>query len=325
MSPTGWLNALWLALVGAGIVLVSTTGHNRTLTMQTPAGARTDDTLKLVTLPNGKQGLADAAGTVTPLEHYRRVASGSSLSDELLLALAEPERIVALTQYGHEHLAHSYLYGSRPELRGPADVELLQRLEVDLLILNHLGAPGDLERLRDVGIAVFDLGDMRGLTTLPRNIEMVATLLGDRARGQRLSLELQRRMRAVAADLPASRRKQALYVSTYAGQLFGGAAGTSYHDVLQAAGLIDVAAARYRDWIHYDPEQLLALDPELVITSTDSLGQLCRIQGLDHMRACRTPDGVVGIADKVLGNPGLGMLEAAEEIRERVYGPILSP
>jgi iron complex transport system substrate-binding protein len=171
---------------------------------------------------------------------------------------------------------------------------------------------------------------MRGLATLKRNCVMVATLLGDRKRGERLFEQLQRRMQAVAADIPTAQRKRALYVSAYAGQLFGGAAGTSYHDVLTAAGLIDVAAPLYRDWIHYDPEQVLLLDPEIIVTSTASASQLCRMPALDRLRACGHAggaggDGVIDIDEAAIGNPGLGMLDAAEAIRDRVYGPMRVP
>jgi len=71
--------------------------------------------------------------------------------------------------------------------------------------------------VRDAGIQVFNLGEMRGLMTLLPNLLAVAVLLGDPERGERLADELQRRMAAVAADIPRTQRKRALYVSAYAG------------------------------------------------------------------------------------------------------------
>jgi iron complex transport system substrate-binding protein len=313
----------WLAVVLAGVVLVSLVGAPASDATAIEARALAVPASKITrtTLADGRQAIVDAGGQVVPLSDYRRIAAGSIVADELLLALAEPSRIVALTHYGRENSRSAHLFGDRTEIDGPSDVERMRKLQVELLILNHFGAPAELARVREAGIEVFNLGEMRGIATLVPNIESVAILLGDRERGVRLATGLQRRMRGVAADLPRARRKRALYVSAYGGQLFGGAAGTSYHDVLVAAGLLDVAADSFSDWPHYDPEQLLGLDPEVIVTTDASVAQLCRTSGLDHLRACSSEHGaVIGLPEGLIGNPGLGMLDAAEEIRERVYG-----
>jgi iron complex transport system substrate-binding protein len=310
----------WLAVVLTAVMLVAFVDRDSTPPLATPhASAITAASAQVTALPNGERGLADASGHLVPLRNYRRIAAASIVADELLLALAEPERIVALTQYGRDGSPFAHRYGDRIAIRGVNDAELLRTHRIDLLIANHLGAPAELARARDTGARVFNLGDMRGLSTLIPNIESVALLLGDRERGVRLAESFQRRMRAVASDVPRERRKTAMYVSAYGGQLFGGAARTSYHDVLEAAGLIDVAATGFYDWPHYDPEQLLALDPEVIVTTEASVPLLCRTSGLDHLRACSNPGAIIGLHEALIGDPGLGMLDAAEQIRARVY------
>jgi iron complex transport system substrate-binding protein len=312
---------VWLAIVLTGVVLVAFVDRERTPPLAAPLSSPgAASSARVITLPSGERALADASGHLVPLHHYRRIASASIVADELLLALAEPERIVALTDYGREGSPFAHRYGDRLALHGVNDAELLRTHRIDLLIANHLGAPAELARARDTGAEVFNLGDMRGLSTLVPNIESVALLLGDRERGVRLAQSFQRRMRAVAADVPRERRKTAMYVSAYGGQLFGGAARTSYHDVLQAAGLVDVAATSFNDWPHYDPEQLLALDPDVIVTTEASVPMLCRTSGLDHLRACANPRSIIGLHEALIGDPGLGMLHAAEQIRARVYG-----
>jgi iron complex transport system substrate-binding protein len=322
MNEVTIAKAAWLAIIFAGIVLVSAIGRDSET--QTPLATKTSTTgsnVRLITLANGRQGIADAGGQVVPLQDYHRIAGGSIVADELLLALAEPERIVALSHYGRTHARNPHAYGDRVEISGAGDVELLRKHEVELLFVHHLGVPAELARVRDAGIEVFNLGEMRGIATLIPNIETVATLLGDPDRGVRLAESFQRRLQAVAVDVPNERRKRAIYLSAYGGQLFGGAARTSYHDVLTAAGLIDAAAYRFSDWPHYDPEQVLALDPEVIITTEASVAPFCRISGFDHLRACSRKGLLIGIPEARIGDPGLAMLDTAEEIRDRVYGP----
>lgn len=278
--------------------------------------------------PAAATPLRDAAGHTPALKHYQRVASSSGYADELLLALAEPERIVALSGQGYRSATDTFRYGDRPLISGPGDLERLLGLRVDLLLITHFGGQAELARASEAGIEVFDLGDMRGLATLEDNILAVATLLGDRARGERLWRSWSQQLRAVANDIPPAERKEAMYVAIYANKVYGGTRGTSYHDVLTAAGLRDLAADKYRDWPQYDPEQLLSLDPALIVTEGGMSEQICNHTWLRSLRACRrgetrTYQGIFEISRNLMGSAGLGMLDAALELRELVYPPVL--
>jgi iron complex transport system substrate-binding protein len=124
----------------------------------------------------------------------------------------------------------------------------------------------------------------------------------------------------VAADLPRAERKRALYLAIYAGKLYGGTRGTSYHDVLTAAGLMDIAAERYSGWPQYDPEQLLQLDPPLIVTETGMGSQLCNDVWLRRLSVCTgSRSQLVEISNSLIGDPGLRMLDAAEALHDRVY------
>ena len=316
------IKCAWLLMVLTAVVAIALVRKDARAGTPPPRPSLSAPRLHTTRLPSGEPGLVDAGGYAVPLRRYQRIAAGTTIADDLLLALAEPERVAMLTRFGREHKTDTHRYGARAEFGGPSSLEQLHQQGIDLLILNHLGAPAELARARELGVEVFNLGEMRGLTTLLTNIAQVAALLGAPGRGERLSAQLLRRMHAVAADIAPSARKRAVYVSAYGGQLFGGTRPSSYHDVLTAAGLIDVAAARFHDYPHYDPEQLLDLDPDLLVTQPASVKLLCRVSGLARLRACQDGGaGIIGIDDAVLGDPGLGMLEAAETLRDRAYGP----
>jgi iron complex transport system substrate-binding protein len=270
--------------------------------------------------------LRDASGHTPSHKTYRRIASTSGYADELLLALAEPERIVALSGQGLRSSPDPFRYGARALISGPGDLELLLQLRVDLVLITHFGGQADLARASEAGIEVFDLGDMRGLLTLEENVRALAKLLGDPARGERLWRSWSQQLSAVARDVPQAERKDAMYVAVYANKIYGGTRGTSYHDVLTAAGLHDVAAAQFRDWPQYDPEQLLSLDPPLIVTEGGMSEQLCSHTWLRSLRACKPGEsrpfsGVIEISRNLMGSAGLGMLDAALELRALVYPP----
>lgn len=310
VNCAGLVAALGLALIaashGARPVVIS---------------ARPDATasVEVIELTGGRRGLRDATGQVVELQAYRRILAASTIADRLLHELAEPDRVVGVTAYGRAQSPWAYQQADKPVLPGTDDVEAVLSLAPDLVLLNSHGQTGKVARLRERGIEVFDLGETRGADMLIHDVHVVATLLGHPERGDRLASSWQRRFRAVAGALGNRARKRAMYLSTYGGKVFGGTRGSSYGDILAAAGLMDVAAASYEGWPQYDAEQLLRLDPDLVVTKPGMAAELCRIPGLDQLRVCRTPGSSVEVESAVIDDPGLSMLDAAEQIFAVAY------
>jgi iron complex transport system substrate-binding protein len=281
--------------------------------------------LDLVDLPGGRHGLRDATGQIIELAPYHRLVAASTVADRLLHELAEPDRLVGVTSYGRAQSPWAYQLADKPTLASIDDVEAVLSLRPDLVVLNSYGQLNKVTRLRERGIAVFDLGEMRGAELLVRDIRIVAQLIGHPERGERLVTSWQRRFAAIAGALGDRSRKRALYLSTYGGKLFGGTRGSSYGDVLQAAGLVDAAAAAYLGWPQYEPEQLLRLDPEVIVTKPGMAIELCRVPGLDQLRACRTAGAFVEVDGGLLDDPGLSMLDTAEQIFAAAYPATGSP
>jgi iron complex transport system substrate-binding protein len=199
-------------------------------------------------------------------------------------------------------------------------VEAIVALQPDLVLTNSFGSPGSAERLRGAGVEVFDLGELRGEVSLSYVALSLGELLGSPERAQRLMQDFSRRMRKVSDGLGERKRIRALYLSTLGPDLQGGTRGTSYHDIMVAAGLDDAAAARYRDWPAYAAEQVLALAPELIITREGFSAGICKYPGMDHTPPCRGQGRIVELPGELLDEPGLAMLEAAELLFDLVYG-----
>jgi ABC-type Fe3+-hydroxamate transport system substrate-binding protein len=144
--------------------------------------------------------------------------------------------------------------------------------------------------------------------------------VGAPERARALGEAFERRLRAVAADVPSQARPSALYLSTYGKQLYGGGAQTSYDDVLRFAGLVNVAAAAHRGWPALGPEQVLSMDPDVLVTKRGMSRDLCGFPGLQGLKPCSGRGRIVELDAELIDDPGLPMLEAAEELRAQVHG-----
>ena len=312
-----WLNAsvAALALVASlAIPAISVGGNGDVSLLQRQPFAPVN-----VVVRDGKKGLLDATNTFVPIADYRRIVSASTVSDGMLLALSEPERVLRFTRYSAEDSVFRYRYAGKGATTSLVDVEPVVSLEPDLVLVHNIGSAERVARLREAGLTVFDFGSMQGLRTLLPNLRVLGALLGRPERAEQIAARFERRMANVAATVPEDGRPDAIYLGIHGDKIYGGTVGTSYHDVLSAAGLYDVAAARFEGWPTLTSEQLIALNPEVVVTTSGMERSLCKHPGLGRIRACQPGGQIIGLDRTLIGAPGLDMLEAAEAVYEAVH------
>lgn len=266
------------------------------------------------TLPDGRRAIRDAAGEPVPVAPYRRIASTSMVTDRLLLELIEPDRVLAVSAATLRTAPWGYRLRGKHAVEGLGAVEELVALKPDLVLMQSFAGRSRIAELRAAGVTAFDAGSVGGVATLLPAIAAVAALLAVPERGDALARGFVARFAGVAAKLGPRPRRRALYLAVVGTRVFGGTVGSSIHDVMTAAGLVDVAAERYRQWPDYSPEQVLALDPEVVVAKIGAAATLCGHPALGLLRACRAPGHVLELPAGLLDDAGLGMLEAAEAL-----------
>lgn len=269
--------------------------------------------------PARQTSVEDVNDVQVPVHAYSRIVSASTIADQVLIRLIEPSRILAVSDHTLHGGDEPWRYDGKLGVGTAQDVELIIQLRPDLVFVNNFVDARHVQRLKEAGVMVFDLGPMLGMETLVPNIHQISSLLGVPERGEALAREFERRLNAVAADIPPSARRRGLYVGIHGDRLYGGTVRTSFHDVLRAGGLIDVAAeAGYEGWPAYTSEELLTLNPQWIITNKGREDAFCRHAGFDALDACQASQ-VRGIDTDLMSDPGLGILKAAEAVRDAVY------
>jgi iron complex transport system substrate-binding protein len=312
------LSALLLAL--ASTIALAWPRAGERIVRSSARAASDNQTVVRVEIGPGAFAVADAEGHLVPLRDYKRIISTNLVTDRLLVELCEPTRILAVSSAAAERKRDGFRYQGMGTVDGFGPVEAIVAKQPDLVLTNSFGAPGSAERMREAGIQVFDLGELRGESSFARTALVLGELVGAPKRAQRLLAGFTTRLHKVSVSIPATARKRALYLSILGPDLQGGTRGTSYHDIMSAAGLVDVAAETYRDWPAYSAEQVLGLAPDLIITRAGYAANVCRFPGMDHLPACQAEGRIIELPGELLDEPGLAMLEAAELLFARAYG-----
>jgi iron complex transport system substrate-binding protein len=315
LKRTAWLNGgAFLATLAVAAALAPGRARLPVVT----AGPAPAPASQRVRLADGSFALVDSSGYPVPLRRYQRIVSTSMVTDRLLLELCEPDRILAFSNTGVRESPRAYQFAGKASAEGLGALEALISLKPDLVLINRFGGAGRVAKLRAAGIEVFDLGELHGVSSLIPIAHWTGELIGHPERAAELVRTFQRRFAGVAARLGTRPRRTALYVAAIGPTLIGGTTGTSYHDVLEAAGLIDAAAGRFKDWPQYSAEQIMSMAPDLLITKEGMGNALCVYPGLERLAAC-TPGHVIELPAGMIEDPGLTMLETAERLFDLAY------
>ncbi|MEM9380287.1 MAG: ABC transporter substrate-binding protein [Planctomycetota bacterium] len=265
--------------------------------------------------------VVDARGVAVPVAPYGRIVSLSTISDHLLLRLVEPERLVSITGYTRRDHPGAWRFGARPSIDASGQLEAVLGLRPDLVIVSKFADEAYMERIRERGIEVFDLGEMRGVETTRANIRALGALLDVRERARELERSYARDLQALDDAVPDDRMAPGIYLSVYGDAFFGATARTSYADTLFYGGVRDIAAERgFAEWPQYSAEELLGLDPPLIVTLR-GMGEVLRSHAvLSRLRACGPSGRIVEIDGAYNADVGLGIVDAAQAVQDLVHG-----
>ncbi len=195
--------------------------------------------------------------------HPRRIVALGLPADELVLALVEPERIVALDRFADDPRASNVRAEAQAvRARVPVRAEAIAREEPDLVLV-PAWAPLDLEQsLHALAIPTLRLGTPSSVADVRDTIRTVARALDATERGQALVRELDESLDRTRAHAAGPRAATVLLDSgsglspgrgTLLAELTRIAGGELLLDRLGREGLVPLSL-----------EQELALDPDVI-------------------------------------------------------------
>ena len=209
---------------------------------------------------------SDAAAGATPARpaRPRRIVSLSLPADEVLLAITEPDRILALEEFVDDPEASRAVEEARAiERRVPMSVDAIAALEPDLVLMPPWADASIGALLTRFGVPVLAVPTPTSIDEVEAGVRAIGEAVGEPERADAQVLFARDRIdmvRRFVADAP--RPSVLLWADTG----FTPAAGTLFCDVVGAAG--GRCAAADAGMSGYSPltlERLVELDPEVIV------------------------------------------------------------
>ncbi|MFH1175914.1 MAG: helical backbone metal receptor [Acidobacteriota bacterium] len=207
--------------------------------------------------------LVDQVGNPVPRRPVRRLLPLAPDVTELAFALGAGSRVIAAPPHGDYPPAAALL----PRV-DPGDTEAIVALRPDLVLATTAGNdPRVVTQLIRLQIPTATV-DVTSCESLAAAAELVGQLLDERERGSALAGEMRSRCAVANGRAAVLPRRGALYVVWWA-PLVVAAPGTFHADLLERAGLTNLAPSATGRYPQVDPEVLLDARLELVVAADE--------------------------------------------------------
>ncbi len=216
--------------------------------------------------------------------HPQRVVSQTVGTDELLLALADPGQVAALSHISHDgHFSPVAAEAKRFPALKDSDAESVLSFRPDLVLAASFTRPETLALLRRAGVRLVVLDRFESLEDVYASLRILGRELGQEARAEALIAQCQGRVATLAMRLKGAKPVRVLSAGLYP---FTSGKGTTFQDLCDHAGAVNVAAeAGLKGHAPTPSEKLLVWNVEVLVASAEDDGIRARLGEIPHYRA----------------------------------------
>ena len=197
-----------------------------------------------------------------------RIFSATLATDNILLTLVEPERVIGVTRFAADPQGSYVVEKLRPHMvRVEAlNAEQILAAQPDIVLIAAWSDPDAVKQLRDLGLVLYTFTHFSTVQDALDNIARVGEITGEEEKAQALVRQFEAERAAVQERVTGLPRPTVLSWNAW-----GSTTGrdTPMHDIIESAGGIDLAAEHgLQGWVDIDPEAIIAMNPEVIVTES---------------------------------------------------------
>jgi len=257
-----------IAIIGA-IALIEAARRFQTA----PAASSVRQTETVSNAPNSPfpRTLRDANNTeLTIKERPRRIVSQTLGTDEILLAITEPERIVAFSKFGLD-AKFSNVVEEVKKTGAPAiqNVEDILQLNPDLIFVASYSRAEIVEQLQSAGAPAFRFANFDRLDDIKTNIRTVGYAIGEEERAENLVKKMEDELAAIRGRIPGGIAAPPRVMS-YGNAGYTAGSNTLFDDIIRHAGAINATAeGGIKGFGKISAEQVLEWQPDFIVVGAN--------------------------------------------------------
>ena len=252
----------WVLVGLLSLLAIAATGCGGKASSSPPVNVKTETAYTVV----------DATGHTVRLNGKpRRIVSLTLGTDEILLDMIGPERIVALTKFAYDP-GISNVVAKAAQVRGKivdVNVEAVLSHQPDLVIAADVMYRDVYRALRDMGVPIYVYNNIRSVDDIRQGIESVGRAVDEPAAADVLVRKMEGTLAAVrqrVTPIPPAQRQTVVWISAMGMQ---GGKGSLFDSMCEHAGVINGAAAiglEKNDVL--SKENIIRINPDIFLMPT---------------------------------------------------------
>jgi iron complex transport system substrate-binding protein len=237
----------------------------------------------------------------------QKIISLAPSNTEILFALGLGDKVVGVTDYCDyppEALNKTKVGG----YINP-DIERIVALNSDLILVAH-GTPMDvINNLVGLGLTVFGI-KTTDLDDLLNDIRRIAEITDREVEAQALTSEMESRIQAVTNQTEELEQRPRVFYIVWHDPLWTAGSGTFIHELIEKAGGVNICQ-NMTGYPTISIEEVIARDPEIIITSEESYDWAMNATDLASTNASQT-GRIYTLDDDLVQRPGPRLIEGLE-------------
>ena len=260
----------------------------------------------------------DAAGRdVTIAAEPQRIVSVAPSNTELLFALGKGDALVGRSEfddYPAEALAIESVGGFFPP-----DYEKILSLEPDLILLIGGSEEARAKLENEYGLTTFVV-DPQTFAELYEGVIALGQVVNAQAAAADLVAEIQQEVAAIEAKAATADTRPVVFYQVWHDPLMTAGPGSFIDDMIRIAGGTNAAAAAADPWPQFSLEQLVAANPDLIVTASPEAAQEALAQkGWESLQAVKEAR-VLGLPDEnIVVRPGPRLIQGLNWFAEAIH------
>lgn len=262
---------------------------------------------------------------ITLEEEPERIVSLIPSNTEITFALGQGDKVVGVSDHDNypEEVQEIEKIGGM-EL----NVELILSLDPDIVLAHELGvssAQEAFEQLETAGIPVFVVQDAQDIASTYETIETIGQVIGSKEEAEELIAEMEaeiEEIRELTSEIAEEDIRTVFFENSPAPDIYTAGQHTFIHELLEMIHA-ENAAGEHEGWLALDPEEIIELNPDVIITSYGAYienpeEEVLSRNGFDVVEAV-TNERVYDIDADLITRSGPRLTEGAKELAEAVY------
>lgn len=273
---------------------------------------------------------AEPALNSAPVKKPQRIISMTLGSDEILLSLVDPKRIVGVTYLAVDSkISHVAAAAEAIPFKIRLDLERVVALEPDLVLVASYTSADFVKQLIDAKLPVMKLEFFTSIQGIKQNILTLGRAVGEEARARAVVEEMEGRIAEIKRRVASSPKRPGVLAYGPTGSTAG--RETTFDEMVNLAGGRNLAAeSGIVGHVNISIERLVMIDPETIILSTWNPeapgfeGMFLNDPALKRLSALRSKQ-VYAIPEKYLTTVSQYIVEGAEKMARLIHPELFAP